>query len=247
MWWYLAVLRSFFYSTFYTHPAVSSQEHLHIISLGGMSYQNQLMYGTQLRSVAHYIYIYISSYLTLLEQHLAGAIFPSMQNNCRYLMIASTTVIVQHTNHQVPLCLLFLSSTLHVYYRHSILLSKLLKTTHITLFKVSTLINLAQFFFTRQPHRHSKRNLKTVIAISISRVPSRAQTHTHHTNTHTTHTYTYTRHTHTHTKSSCLRLFKSAHTAALTLVEDHDSSPLYNVILTVLLVGIHGNTTFSFS
>lgn len=96
--------------------------------------------------------LYISSCLILLEQ-LAGAIFPSIQKNCRNLMTANTTVIFQHTSHQLSLCLLFLSSTLHLSCRNSILLLKCFITAHIILFKVCTLINLAQFMYTLQPNQ----------------------------------------------------------------------------------------------
>jgi hypothetical protein len=150
----IPVIWSIFYSNFYTHPAVSSQDHLHTLSLGRMSYQNQLTYGTQLRSVTQ---THISSYLILLE-HSAGAVFPSILKDCWNRMTASTTVTLQHTNHQSPLCLLFLSSTLHLTCTHSILLLKLLITAHITLFEVCTLISLAQFSHT-QPNQQSKQNL----------------------------------------------------------------------------------------
>jgi len=51
---------------------------------------------------------------------------------------------------------------------------------------------------------------------------------------------------------SCLRLFNSAHIISyhrvvLTLFIDQENSPLYNVILTSLLVGWHGNTAVWFS
>jgi len=72
-------------------------------------------------------------------------------------MTASTTVIFQHTNHQLSLCLLFLSSTLHLSCRHSILLLKSFTTANITLFKVCTLINLAQFMYTLQPNEESNK------------------------------------------------------------------------------------------
>ena len=103
--------------------------------------------------------LYIYSCLILLEE-LAGAIFPAIQKNCRNLMTASTTVIFQHTNHQVSLCLLLLSSTLRLSWRHSLLLLKCFITANITLFKVCTLINLAKFMYTLQPNQQSKQNLK---------------------------------------------------------------------------------------
>jgi hypothetical protein len=72
--------------------------------------------------------IYIHSCLILLEQ-LAGAIFPSIQKNCMNLMTTSTTVIFQHTNNQVSLCSLFLSSILRLSCRHSLLLLTIWRLT----------------------------------------------------------------------------------------------------------------------
>ena len=74
-------------------------------------------------------------------------------------MTADTTVICQRANHQVPLCLVFLSSTLLLSCWHPLLLLKCFITANITLVKVCTLINLAQFMYTLQPNQQSKQNL----------------------------------------------------------------------------------------